>query len=148
MSFQTSALLVTWAVLLLLALVVAGLVRQVHALGRGVPQAAALGPAPGSPAPASGYSILGYYDIYPRCPSYAGNHNCSPGCGPSVVCSSCCRTSGSYKGFHKSGVSHPGKYKLRPNQCYGGGYDGWIWAYAHRCGSCSRGVKWRCHDRW
>ena len=52
MSFQTSALLVTWAVLLLLALVVAGLVRQVHALGRGVPQAAALGPAPGAPAPA------------------------------------------------------------------------------------------------
>lgn len=52
MSFQTSALLVTWAVLLLLALVVAGLVRQVHALGQGVPRPVPLGPAPGSPAPA------------------------------------------------------------------------------------------------
>ncbi|MFC7729231.1 thioredoxin domain-containing protein [Actinomadura keratinilytica] len=57
MSFQTSALLVTWAVLLLLALVVAGLVRQVHALGRGAPPAALLGPAPGAPAP--GFDRLG-----------------------------------------------------------------------------------------
>lgn len=35
MSFQTSALIVTWAALLLLAFVVAGLVRQVHALTAG-----------------------------------------------------------------------------------------------------------------
>ncbi|OLF05195.1 hypothetical protein BLA60_37410 [Actinophytocola xinjiangensis] len=35
MSFQTSALIVTWAALLLLAFVVAGLVRQVHALSGG-----------------------------------------------------------------------------------------------------------------
>ena len=35
MSFQTSALIVTWAALLLLAFVVAGLVRQVHALSSG-----------------------------------------------------------------------------------------------------------------
>lgn len=35
MSFQTSALIVTWAALLLLACVVAGLVRQVHALSAG-----------------------------------------------------------------------------------------------------------------
>jgi hypothetical protein len=34
-SFQTSALIVTWVVLLLLAFVVAGLVRQVHALSSG-----------------------------------------------------------------------------------------------------------------
>ncbi|MGB3438882.1 MAG: hypothetical protein WBA97_09040 [Actinophytocola sp.] len=35
MSFETSALLVTWVALLLMAFVVAGLVRQVHALSSG-----------------------------------------------------------------------------------------------------------------
>ncbi len=35
MSFQTSALIVTWAALVLLSFVVAGLVRQVHALSSG-----------------------------------------------------------------------------------------------------------------
>lgn len=35
MSFETSALIVTWVALLLLAFVVAGLVRQVHALSSG-----------------------------------------------------------------------------------------------------------------
>jgi hypothetical protein len=66
MSFQTSALLVTWVALLLLALVVAGLVRQVHALSRGVPPTAALGPTPGSPAPAFerlGPGLLIFLDV-------------------------------------------------------------------------------------
>lgn len=52
MSFQNSALLLSWAAILLLALVVAGLVRQVHALGRGASRPAGLGPAAGAPAPA------------------------------------------------------------------------------------------------
>ncbi|TDD77753.1 hypothetical protein [Actinomadura rubrisoli] len=52
MSFQNSALLLSWVAILLLALVVAGLVRQVHALGTGAPGPAALGPATGTPAPA------------------------------------------------------------------------------------------------
>ncbi|WP_242906392.1 hypothetical protein [Actinomadura terrae] len=51
MSFQESALLLSWAAILLLALVVAGLVRQVHALG--APQgSSALGPVVGGRAPA------------------------------------------------------------------------------------------------
>ena len=54
MSFQTSALVVTWAALLLLALVVSGLVRQVHALSREPRRAQRLGPRPGSPAPGLG----------------------------------------------------------------------------------------------
>jgi hypothetical protein len=41
MSFTASALILTWVALLLLALVVAGLVRQVHALQREVPGSAA-----------------------------------------------------------------------------------------------------------
>ncbi|MFA1545649.1 hypothetical protein [Actinomadura chokoriensis] len=52
MSFQNSALLLSWVAILLLALVVAGLVRQVHALSQGAPRQAGLGPAPGTPAPA------------------------------------------------------------------------------------------------
>ncbi|GAA2414673.1 hypothetical protein GCM10010191_25880 [Actinomadura vinacea] len=103
---------------------------------------------PARQAIAAGFSMRGYYDIYARCPSYASNHNCSPGCGPSLVCSVCCRTSGKYKGFHKSGVSDPGRYKLRPGQCYGSGWDGWLWSYSARCGSCKKGVTWRCHDGW
>ncbi|TDC62338.1 hypothetical protein E1200_26120 [Actinomadura sp. GC306] len=54
MSFQNSALLLSWVAILLLALVVAGLVRQVHALSRGAPppHRTGLGPAPGTAAPA------------------------------------------------------------------------------------------------
>jgi hypothetical protein len=56
-SFQTSALIVTWAALLVLALVVSGLVRQVHALNAAAAteavagRRAGLGPRPGAPAP-------------------------------------------------------------------------------------------------
>lgn len=57
MSFQTSALVVTWVALLLLALVVSGLVRQVHALSSGAAgpggRQRRLGIRPGSPAPAA-----------------------------------------------------------------------------------------------
>jgi hypothetical protein len=66
MSFQTSALLLSWVAILLLALVVAGLVRQVHALSQGVPQRATLGPAPGTPAPAFdrvGAGLLLFLDL-------------------------------------------------------------------------------------
>jgi hypothetical protein len=51
MSFETTALLVTWVALVLLALVVAGLVRQVHHLTQG-PRTRELGLPAGSPAPA------------------------------------------------------------------------------------------------
>ncbi|HXA61022.1 MAG TPA: hypothetical protein VNW94_17825 [Streptosporangiaceae bacterium] len=56
MSFEMTALLLSWVAILLLSLVVAGLVRQVHALARG-PQPAALGLAAGSLAP--GFERLG-----------------------------------------------------------------------------------------
>lgn len=55
MDFTTSALIVSWVAILLLALVVSGLVRQVHALSRGAPSAvqgaARPGLRPGAPAP-------------------------------------------------------------------------------------------------
>lgn len=52
MSFQTSALIVSWAALLLLALVVSGLVRQVHALSSGAAgRRDPVGPRPGTKAP-------------------------------------------------------------------------------------------------
>ena len=50
MSFETTALLVTWAALVLLALVVAGLVRQLHHLTQG-PRRPDAAPATGMPAP-------------------------------------------------------------------------------------------------
>jgi hypothetical protein len=51
MSFETTALLVTWAALVLLALVVAGLVRQVHQLTQG-PRSREPGLRAGTAAPA------------------------------------------------------------------------------------------------
>ncbi|GLY90629.1 hypothetical protein [Actinoallomurus iriomotensis] len=51
MSFETTALLLTWVALVLLALVVAGLVRQVHHLTQG-PRARDLGLRTGTSAPA------------------------------------------------------------------------------------------------
>ena len=52
MSFQTSALILSWAAILLLALVVSGLVRQVHALSAGGPnRGPSVGLRPGAAAP-------------------------------------------------------------------------------------------------
>ena len=55
MSFQTSALILSWVAILLLALVVSGLVRQVHALSAGLVRPAgpaeSVGLAPGAAAP-------------------------------------------------------------------------------------------------
>jgi hypothetical protein len=87
-------------------------------------------------------AIAGSYDFKGLpCPSYAASHNCSPGCGPSPVCANgeCCWPN---KHVHRGS----GKWRLRPNQCYGGVYDGWLWSYTGQCGSCSRGVTYRCHD--
>ncbi len=50
MSFETTALLLTWVALALLSLVVAGLVRRVHQLSQG-PRTPDSGPLPGLPAP-------------------------------------------------------------------------------------------------
>jgi hypothetical protein len=51
MSFQATALILTWIAVLLLGLVVSGLVRQVHQLSSGVVRRAGqVGPAIGSPA--------------------------------------------------------------------------------------------------
>ncbi|HIW61700.1 MAG TPA: peptidoglycan-binding protein [Candidatus Stackebrandtia excrementipullorum] len=84
------------------------------------------------------------YDIYTGpCPSYAENHDCSPGCGPSTIFGDACETSGDYLGFHRDdGVD----WILRPNQCYSGTYDGWLWKYENACGSCACSVERRCHD--
>lgn len=84
------------------------------------------------------------YDIWTgECPSYASEHDCSPGCGPSIVHAASCETSGEHKGFHKNdGVT----WTLRPNQCYSGTYDGWLWRFTGACGACACGIERRCHD--
>ncbi|EST18283.1 peptidoglycan-binding domain-containing protein [Streptomyces niveus] len=106
-------------------------------------------------ATAAGFAALGVftaarqayadgYDIWTgACPSYATDHNCSPGCGPSTIYADACVTSGTNTGFHRTdGVT----WTLRPNQCYAGTYDGWLWRYSAACGSCGCGIERRCHD--
>ncbi|MDO3703064.1 hypothetical protein Q3W71_15445 [Micromonospora sp. C28SCA-DRY-2] len=63
MSFQTSALILSWIAILLLALVVSGLVRQVHALSNGAAgRPGSVGLRPGSAAP-------GFRDLAPPSPA-------------------------------------------------------------------------------
>jgi Putative peptidoglycan binding domain len=93
--------------------------------------------------PAARRAYADGYTIYGGCPTYASDHNCSPGCGPSTIYAAACNTSGTYTGFHKNdGIT----WKLRPNQCYAGTYDGWLWRYQGACGACACGVERRCHD--
>ncbi|MEN3360874.1 MAG: hypothetical protein V7637_4856 [Mycobacteriales bacterium] len=108
---------------------------------------AAIGTAIGMAAigvfPAARRARADGFDIYPTCPSYATDHNCSPGCGPSTIFGDSCNTSGANLGFHKDdGVM----WMLRPNQCFSNMYDGWVWRYQNACGTCACFVERRCHD--
>jgi Putative peptidoglycan binding domain len=83
------------------------------------------------------------YDIYGSCPSYATDHNCSPGCGPSTIFGDSCNLTGANLGFHKDdGVT----WMLRPNQCFDNTFDGWVWRFQGACGTCACFVERRCHD--
>lgn len=84
---------------------------------------------------------------------YAENHNCSPGCGPSAVCSACCKATGWHKGtVHnwscESGPTGTLCYLLRPDACTSADpdADGWLWNPSGSCPSCDGTNKWRCHD--
>jgi hypothetical protein len=108
---------------------------------------AALGTAAGMAAlgvfPAARQAYADGYTIYGSCPTYATDHDCSPGCGPSMIFGDACNTSGTLTGFHKNdGIT----WKLRPNQCYASTYDGWLWRYGAACGTCACYVERRCHD--
>lgn len=84
------------------------------------------------------------WDIYGACPSYAAGHNCSPGCGPSPVGANACQPPGQpHTGYHRANGD---TYILRPNQCYSGTYDGWLWQYSNSCGDCRTSITYRCHD--
>lgn len=103
----------------------------------------AVGMAALSVFPAARRAYADGYTIYDGCPTYASDHNCSPGCGPSTIFADACNTSGTYTGFHKTdGVT----WTLRPNECYAGTYDGWLWHYQGACGACACSVERRCHD--
>lgn len=106
--------------------------------------ATALGFAAVGLFPAARQAYADGYDIWTGdCPSYASDHNCSPGCGPSTVFAAACATTGEHAGFHKNdGVT----WTLRPNQCYSGSYDGWLWRFSEECGTCGCGIERRCHD--
>ncbi|MEH0819987.1 MULTISPECIES: hypothetical protein [unclassified Micromonospora] len=74
MSFQTSALILSWIAILLLALVVSGLVRQVHALSTGAAgRPGSVGLRPGSPAPR-------FRDLAPPSPATLVLLFLDPGC--------------------------------------------------------------------
>jgi hypothetical protein len=108
---------------------------------------AALGTAAGMAAlgvfPAARRAYAEGYDIYGGCPTYATDHDCSPGCGPSLIFADACRTTSTPVGFHKSDGT---TWTLRPNQCHAQSYDGWLWRYQGACGSCGCHVERRCHD--
>ena len=80
---------------------------------------------------------------------YQTNPNCTP-CGPSTIYSGACITDSSahYYGYHRDNAN----WDLRPNECTGSTYDGWIWQIADgtTCGAagCTDHVKYRCHDGW
>ena len=94
--------------------------------------------------PAARKAYADGYDIWTgACPSYALDHDCSPGCGPSTIYTDACETSGSNVGFHRNDGT---TWTLRPNQCYSGTYDGWLWRYSGACGACGCGIERRCHD--
>lgn len=103
----------------------------------------AMGMAALSIFPAARRAYADGYTIYGGCPTYAADHNCSPGCGPSTIFAAACNTSGTYTGFHKNDGT---TWKLRPNECYTGTYDGWLWRYQGACGACACSVERRCHD--
>jgi len=79
------------------------------------------------------------YDVLNSCPSYASDHNCSPGCGPSIVRNAACTSNG----WHENTNCF---YRSRNNQCYGGWADGWYWrpSGCSQCGSAK--TSFRCHD--
>lgn len=103
----------------------------------------ALGMAALSVFPAARRAYADGYDIYGACPSYASDHDCSPGCGPSTIFADSCAVSGTQTGFHKNDGS---TWLLRPNQCYSGTYDGWLWRHQGACGACACSIERRCHD--
>lgn len=108
-----------------------------------------------------GFRIRGYSEASgepcsPR--GYARNHNCIPGCGPSVVYGDACTTSGRLTGYHRgllnSWVLAAGVWwKLRPSKCISSGsgisgwknWDGWKWSTDSTCVECTN-KYWRCHD--
>jgi hypothetical protein len=88
---------------------------------------------------------------------YATNNDCSPGCSR-IPCVNCCIEDGfldegyvdesdeftdepaDFTGYHRHEYSSDGvEYSWRPNQCWGGTYDGWLWR-------CSPEILYRCHD--
>lgn len=90
------------------------------------------------PGRAFAESAAGRHDILNSCPSYALGHNCSPGCGPSVVRLEACGPNG----FHEGTGCF---YRLRPNECVGN-WDGWRWRPTG-CGPCgSAKTTYQCHD--
>lgn len=73
----------------------------------------------------------------PTCPEASQGFGCDPACGPSKVRTNACDGNG----WHKTS----GNWRMRPNECESGGYDGWFWR--RRCG-CPTGClrTFRCHD--
>jgi hypothetical protein len=75
--------------------------------------------------------------IYSSCPTTSEGFGCDPACGPSMVYGDTCNSNG----WHKTS----GNFRMRPNECRTGGYDGWFWRRQCGCPStCTR--SFRCHD--
>lgn len=101
-------------------------------------------------------ALADHQQVYTGSCTAAMDYNCSPGCGPSAVCSACC--SG---GWHKNGgtghdslwVCESGPtgtlcYRVRKDNCttQQSNADAWWWNPNEDCPSCNGSSKWRCHD--
>jgi hypothetical protein len=92
-----------------------------------------------------GYQIKGL-----PCPSYAADHNCDPGCGPSPIGGSSCQSDPAQHtyGYHRNTLC---QYFLRKNECVTGtSWDGWLWEFtpSFYCWGCANSITFRCHDGW
>lgn len=81
---------------------------------------------------------------YGSCPTAIAG-TCSPACGPSPVRGGACNGI-----YHKTAHDGVNDWRMRPNECKSGGYDGWYWSTApSSCGICCGGSPcpvFRCHD--
>lgn len=113
-----------------------GFLKAIGAAGLGL-GFASLGVFPSARPAAAHCTTTLETKMYGSCPSSSSGFGCSPACGPSTVYWDVCGSGG----WHKT----TGNYRMRPNHCKSGGYDGWYWGKSP-CEECGGYTYFKCHD--